>query len=236
MESVIRNDYFYKETKYVFLNYLNTNLIILEVTGYVNISRLCSEYNKCFSVWKKINGKKTISKTAASLCLPKSALMFKVYKTSKTELIHGVYMHKDLVGPFAEWISPTASKIVNHMLIEYYNSYALFWSLNTDEDYIYTAIKFKNKDSIKYEKYSEMLGDVFTEYEEKFNSCREITCGICLESPYDHEKLSNQYFGVLSCCNHPFCRECITEWYKKGNKTCPMCRREFFKIFIKRFL
>ena len=40
-------------------------------------------------------------------------------------------------------------------------------------------------------------------------------CGICFESCY------NQING----CKHPFCGQCINEWYLKSNKiTCPTCR------------
>ena len=41
-------------------------------------------------------------------------------------------------------------------------------------------------------------------------------CSICLNES------SDQHF--LSECHHPFCKECITEWIRVGNTTCPNCR------------
>lgn len=41
-------------------------------------------------------------------------------------------------------------------------------------------------------------------------------CSICLYST------GSQVF--LSECHHPFCKECISEWIRVGNTTCPNCR------------
>jgi len=43
----------------------------------------------------------------------------------------------------------------------------------------------------------------------------ETDCTIC------QEKLTRP---ILLPCNHLFCDECITEWFERGEKTCPMCR------------
>jgi hypothetical protein len=82
-----------------------------------------------------------------------------------------------------------------------------------------------------------------------------ITCGICLEdhlqgggdgetTPYspnyneiknkskEHKTNSNKNkFGLLSCCNHAFCFDCLMEWRKEGSqdatdrRSCPTCRK-----------
>jgi hypothetical protein len=40
-------------------------------------------------------------------------------------------------------------------------------------------------------------------------------CTICLGQSENYR---------LHECNHPFCKECITEWIRMGNTTCPNCR------------
>jgi CCCH-type zinc finger/Ring finger domain/Zinc finger C-x8-C-x5-C-x3-H type (and similar)/RNA-binding, Nab2-type zinc finger len=50
------------------------------------------------------------------------------------------------------------------------------------------------------------------------------TCGICLED------CPQRQFGLLSCCNHAFCYDCLMEWRKEGTsealdrRSCPTCR------------
>ena len=45
-----------------------------------------------------------------------------------------------------------------------------------------------------------------------------MECSICLAD-----------VGHAPCetvCRHVFHKECLDEWYKVGNKTCPLCRKE----------
>jgi E3 ubiquitin-protein ligase makorin len=66
-----------------------------------------------------------------------------------------------------------------------------------------------------------------SEEEEEEESQQNYTCGICLE---DVTKMGHK-FGLLSCCNHMFCFECLMEWRKQGSKeaedrrSCPTCRK-----------
>eukprot|EP00569_Conticribra_weissflogii_P005533 CAMPEP_0171344662 /NCGR_PEP_ID=MMETSP0878-20121228/19864_1 /TAXON_ID=67004 /ORGANISM="Thalassiosira weissflogii, Strain CCMP1336" /LENGTH=259 /DNA_ID=CAMNT_0011847897 /DNA_START=224 /DNA_END=1003 /DNA_ORIENTATION=+ len=52
-------------------------------------------------------------------------------------------------------------------------------------------------------------------------------CGICLENVY----AVRRKFGLLSCCNHVFCFDCLMEWRKEGSedvrsrRVCPTCRK-----------
>ena len=43
-----------------------------------------------------------------------------------------------------------------------------------------------------------------------------MECSICLGS-----------VGTFceTACRHAFHKECLSEWYNKGTKTCPMCRK-----------
>lgn len=61
-----------------------------------------------------------------------------------------------------------------------------------------------------------------------------VVCGICLEEkPRDDplRRQTNRRFGLLSCCNHAFCYDCLMEWRKEGSqdasdrKSCPTCRK-----------
>jgi E3 ubiquitin-protein ligase makorin len=54
------------------------------------------------------------------------------------------------------------------------------------------------------------------------------TCGICLE---DVVESGHKKFGLLSCCRHTFCLDCLMEWRKEGSqeaedrRSCPTCRK-----------
>ena len=42
-----------------------------------------------------------------------------------------------------------------------------------------------------------------------------IECSICLNSKPN----------LVLPCMHPFCEECVTDWYVK-NESCPLCRKK----------
>ena len=44
------------------------------------------------------------------------------------------------------------------------------------------------------------------------------TCSICLNLCYAHRSTTP--------CNHIFHTHCITAWIRRGNNTCPICRRD----------
>ncbi len=61
-----------------------------------------------------------------------------------------------------------------------------------------------------------------------------VICGICLEEFTNHDtnkNKRNRRFGLLSCCNHAFCFDCLMEWRKEGSqdasdrRSCPTCRK-----------
>lgn len=55
-------------------------------------------------------------------------------------------------------------------------------------------------------------------------------CGICMETVWELEPISNQRFGILENCNHVFCLPCIRKWRASKSyenkivKACPECR------------
>jgi len=50
----------------------------------------------------------------------------------------------------------------------------------------------------------------------------DVPCGICLEKVEDR--------GIINCCDHRFCFECIEKWGKVGSNECPMCKKRFTMI------
>lgn len=44
------------------------------------------------------------------------------------------------------------------------------------------------------------------------------SCAICMKEDLDN---SNIY---TTDCKHIFCDECLDDWFKRGNNTCPLCR------------
>eukprot|EP01135_Chromosphaera_perkinsii_P001206 Nk52_evm5s162 gene=Nk52_evmTU5s162 len=59
-----------------------------------------------------------------------------------------------------------------------------------------------------------------------FKAKRVQSCAICLKGM----RYSQQGTGSLPACPHVFCFPCIYEWSKMANN-CPMCKREFDRIF-----
>jgi len=49
-----------------------------------------------------------------------------------------------------------------------------------------------------------------------------VSCGICFEEAYDHA-------GILDCCKHAYCFDCIVKWSDSSN-TCPQCKRRIKRI------
>lgn len=49
----------------------------------------------------------------------------------------------------------------------------------------------------------------------------EETCSICTETIDDFNSL---HFTLE--CNHKFHTECIIQWFRRGNDTCPCCRNQ----------
>ncbi|XP_065917991.1 E3 ubiquitin-protein ligase makorin-1-like isoform X2 [Dysidea avara] len=58
-----------------------------------------------------------------------------------------------------------------------------------------------------------------------------ITCSICMEVVLSKNPPSEQRFGILTDCDHPFCLSCIRHWrsstdIKKSTiRACPICRK-----------
>jgi len=50
---------------------------------------------------------------------------------------------------------------------------------------------------------------------------RAVDCGIC------HSAITIQ--GVLNCCTHPFCLDCVLQWAAIEN-SCPLCKRRFCTV------
>lgn len=48
-------------------------------------------------------------------------------------------------------------------------------------------------------------------------------CGICFEESF-------KYAGVLDCCKHGYCYDCIVKWASENSNTCPQCKRRIESI------
>ena len=46
------------------------------------------------------------------------------------------------------------------------------------------------------------------------------SCTICLKEDLIQEEIYN------TDCNHIFCKDCLDDWFKRGNQSCPLCRSE----------
>jgi len=62
-------------------------------------------------------------------------------------------------------------------------------------------------------------------------------CCICFEKEIDEENICS------TDCSHIFCKDCLNQWFDRGNRCCPLCRRsiqvyqnnnEKYRIIIRR--
>jgi len=44
------------------------------------------------------------------------------------------------------------------------------------------------------------------------------SCTICMKEDLKNEDI------YTTDCNHSFCKECLDDWFQRGNQTCPLCR------------
>jgi hypothetical protein len=63
-----------------------------------------------------------------------------------------------------------------------------------------------------------LLSVDFNFFEQGMTEIEGERCGICMDIIIDR--------GVLDCCQHWFCFECIDNWSTIMN-LCPLCQREF---------
>ena len=63
---------------------------------------------------------------------------------------------------------------------------------------------------------------------EKLSEEKQLaTCAICLN---DITKLNE---AALDSCQHKYCFACISKWFKEVENTCPLCKSEVKKLFVK---
>ena len=56
---------------------------------------------------------------------------------------------------------------------------------------------------------------------------QNVTCAICFEEKEE------QLQAKLNCCSHTYCYDCIKQWTKDSENTCPQCKLEITKITFK---
>ena len=44
------------------------------------------------------------------------------------------------------------------------------------------------------------------------------SCAICMKEELDDENI------YTTNCKHIFCKDCLDDWFQRGNQTCPLCR------------
>ena len=47
-----------------------------------------------------------------------------------------------------------------------------------------------------------------------------FNCTICLKDDIHESSIYN------TNCSHTFCKECLDDWFKRGNSSCPLCRND----------
>ena len=53
----------------------------------------------------------------------------------------------------------------------------------------------------------------------------EDVCAICSAATRDELEAAGG-LGVLSCCDHWYCADCILPWLTRRSSTCPTCRQQ----------
>lgn len=74
--------------------------------------------------------------------------------------------------------------------------------------------EWKDKVDLQLEKFDKFV-DLYTRNEGEF---KNKVCSICLEG------FSKGRAKALTHCRHTFHNQCLWNWKKKNNRTCPICR------------
>ena len=69
--------------------------------------------------------------------------------------------------------------------------------------------------------------EIFADNLRAKNADQNAKCPICLSGPEDRE--FGNWLKPLPC-GHGYCRNCIVEIMKKGERICPMCKSDFFEL------
>ena len=48
----------------------------------------------------------------------------------------------------------------------------------------------------------------------------KYTCTICMKEDLNKDEI------YYTNCGHEFCKQCLDDWFKRGNQSCPLCRSE----------
>lgn len=114
--------------------------------------------------------------------------------------------------------------------------------IKVDDDYcMVNAIEFEyydmidwimeiepNRYNIRYNEDSNYTEIVSFEINKKLVIDESKKVETILECPICFDKNSN----IITCCNHQFCYNCFSEYYKKNtNICCPYCRKDNIKLF-----
>ncbi|QDJ95126.1 RING finger protein [Hypsugopox virus] len=256
----IENELLFYDTiceKYTILQYKNYDIIIDKSNLYINITRLCTNMNKKFSVWKQtVIGNQQITNTISHEGIERQNLFIRVYRSKKSMEYYGTFAHPKLIYYITKWISTSYCNIILTMLFCYYKNinydttvepycyynniphiphflpFVVLNKYSIDKiNIIFTAIQEKNN---TYYFLKDKHSSILKFYELKYSYSSTIDCSICLETVYK-KSLNDQYFGILSVCKHIFCFNCINIW-KNTKNTCPICRKVFSIVIKSRFL
>ena len=61
---------------------------------------------------------------------------------------------------------------------------------------------------------NETTGESNKELKDKY------TCTICMKEDLNKDEIYH------TNCGHEFCKQCLDDWFKRGNQSCPLCRSE----------
>ncbi len=149
---------------------------------------------------------------------------------------HVLYQHTGIYLSINMLTNPSLSIIDVQNMVNVLNNNQYSYSIGTNTYNTIHNLMFSEDDDINTASYEDLLNlcdymgyhkpgikeldlaaPIVEENEMSTIVCDEDTCRICLEGLHDTQPLRK-----IKICNHIFCSECITEWFKE-NKTCPLC-------------
>ncbi|AFB76957.1 ubiquitin ligase [Cotia virus SPAn232] len=203
---------------------LDFNIVIMKHNEYINISKM---YNikKKYNSWKRLKNTINVIKNICeeeNINIKDSSIRIYVNKLNKD--ISGVFIHPKIFTSFINWYSSIfANKFAN--VIEMSNI-SIMKNIDYCSCYEYNIIY---KSIINNDKCFEYMNTnasfILDSYNQLYIESSKEICSVCMD--YVLSKPKN-YFGIITC-NHIFCIECISIWFKNNN-TCPVCRKKIYHI------
>lgn len=169
----INNIAFEKINDKYFYGKYGTFKVIMDKKGYINVTRMCTDYNnlhknrakKEFRSWKRLDSSKNFLEYMSDVLKMSEDEMLVVNISGKDKETYGTYIHPELVLKVAMWLSDKFYRFVNKLVIKHFSDEMLSIKENIISK---QRIKLEEKDD-KISELNELIKSMKRDNTSRFN-------------------------------------------------------------------